>query len=147
MRAFDENRFVLYFQRVMPIAAASADQPYREVLVRMIDEKGGLVPPMAFIPAAERYGVMSTIDHWVTKTAFEWLADHASEEGLAINLSSQSLGDEGFLSFLMEQFRLTRASPHRVCFEITETVAIAQLEPRHLFYRQAACLGLPFRPG
>lgn len=144
MRAFDENRFVLYYQRVLPIATTSANQPYREVLVRMIDEKGNLIPPMAFIPAAERYGVMSTIDHWVTKTAFEWLAGHSSEEGLAINLSSQSLGDEGFLGFVMEQFRLTRVSPRRICFEITETVAIANWNRATLFIAKLRALGCRF---
>src|SRR4030067_3574262 len=91
----------------------------------MIDEKGELVPPMAFIPAAERYGVMSTVDRWVVRTAFAWLAGHPSDERLAINLSSQSLGDEDFLKFVMEQFRTTRLSPRRICFEITEPAAIA----------------------
>ncbi|MHB8621772.1 MAG: EAL domain-containing protein [Sulfuricaulis sp.] len=144
MRAFDENRFVLYFQRVLPIATASADQPYREVLVRMIDEKGDLVPPMAFIPAAERYGVMNTIDHWVTKTALEWLAAHDSEEGLAINLSGQSLGDEGFLNFVIEQFRLKHISPRRICFEITETVAIANWKRATQFIAKLRALGCRF---
>ncbi|MHB8743599.1 MAG: EAL domain-containing protein [Sulfuricaulis sp.] len=144
MRAFDEKRFVLYFQRVLPIATASADRPYREVLVRMIDEKGELIPPMAFIPAAERYGVMNTIDHWVTKTALEWLAAHDSEEGLAINLSGQSLGDEGFLNFVIEQFRLRHISPRRICFEITETVAIANWKRATHFIAKLRALGCRF---
>jgi EAL domain-containing protein (putative c-di-GMP-specific phosphodiesterase class I) len=125
MRAFDENRFVLYYQRVVPLAATADDYQCREVLVRMRAENGELIPPMAFIPAAERYGMMSTVDRWVVKTAFAWLAGHPSGERLAINLSSQSLGDEDFLNFVMEQFRTTRLSPRRICFEITETAAIA----------------------
>lgn len=125
MRAFDENRFTLYFQRILPIGTTATNQPYREVLVRMRGEQGELVLPMAFIPAAERYGVMNTVDRWVVSTAFHWLANHPTEEGLAINLSSQSLGNEDFLDFVMEQFRLARLSPHRICFEITETAAIA----------------------
>ncbi len=144
MRAFDENRFVLYFQRVVALAGASVDMPCREVLVRMLDEKGGLVPPMAFIPAAERYGVMSTVDRWVVKTAFDWLAGHPFEEGLSINLSGQSLGDESFLNFVEEQLRITRISPRRLCFEITETAAIANWNRATRFIAALRVLGCRF---
>lgn len=144
MRAFDENRFVLYFQRVVPLAGTSADMPYREVLVRMIDEKGQLVPPMAFIPAAERYGVMNTVDRWVVKTAFDWLAEHPADEGLSINLSGQSLGDDGFLNFVEEQLRATRLSPRRLCFEITETAAIANWNRATHFIAALRVLGCRF---
>ncbi|MCR4331720.1 MAG: EAL domain-containing protein, partial [Sulfuricaulis sp.] len=144
MQAFDENRFVLYFQRVIPLTVSSGTPPYREVLVRMIDEKGELVPPMAFIPAAERYGVMSTVDRWVVKTAFEWLASHPREEGLAVNLSSQSLSDEGFLDFVMGQFHAVRLSPRRICFEITETAAIANWKRATLFIAALRSLGCCF---
>ena len=144
MQAFDENRFVLYFQRVIPLTVSSGTPPYREVLVRMIDEKGELVPPMAFIPAAERYGVMSTVDRWVVKTAFEWLADHPREEGLAVNLSSQSLSDDGFLDFVMGQFHAVRLSPRRICFEITETAAIANWKRATQFIAALRTLGCCF---
>ncbi|MCR4301046.1 MAG: EAL domain-containing protein [Sulfuricaulis sp.] len=143
MHAFDENRFVLYFQSVMPLSA-TGDFSYREVLVRMLDEKGELVPPMAFIPAAERYGVMSTVDRWVVKTAFAWLARHPSEERLAINISSQSLGDEDFLNYVMEQFRATRLSPRRICFEISETAAIANRNRATHFITALRALGCRF---
>ena len=144
MQAFDENRFVLYFQRVIPLTVSSGTPPYREVLVRMIGEKGELVPPMAFIPAAERYGVMSTVDRWVVKTAFEWLADHPREEGLAVNLSSQSLSDDGFLDFVMGQFHAVRLSPRRICFEITETAAIANWKRATQFIAALRSLGCCF---
>jgi EAL domain-containing protein (putative c-di-GMP-specific phosphodiesterase class I) len=143
MHAFDENRFVLYFQNVMPLTATD-DHAYREVLVRMLDENGELVPPMAFIPAAERYGVMSTVDRWVVQTALGWLARHQSEEHLAINISSQSLGDEDFLKFVMEQFRATRLSPRRICFEITETAAIANWNRAIHFISALRTLGCRF---
>ncbi|MBI3778404.1 MAG: EAL domain-containing protein [Gammaproteobacteria bacterium] len=144
MRAFDENRFVLYFQRVIPLTASAGSHPYREVLVRMRDEKGELVPPMAFIPAAERYGVMSMVDRWVVKSAFEWLADHPAEESLAVNLSSQSLGDDGFLDFVMEQFHMAGLSPRRICFEITETAAIANWNRATQFIAALRALGCCF---
>ena len=144
MQAFDENRFMLYFQRVIPLADTALASPYREVLVRMIDEQGELVPPMAFIPAAERYGVMSTVDRWVVKTAFEWLANHPREEGLAVNLSSQSLSDDGFLDFVMEQFHAVHLSPRRICFEITETAAIANWKRATEFITALRSLGCCF---
>jgi diguanylate cyclase (GGDEF)-like protein/PAS domain S-box-containing protein len=144
MRAFDENRFMLYFQRVMPLSAESADQPYREVVVRMRGENGELVLPMAFIPAAERYGVMGAIDRWVVATAFEWLRDHPADEGLAVNLSSHSLGDEGFLDFVMERFRDARLSPRRICFEITETAAIANWNRASRFLSALKTMGCRF---
>ena len=143
MHAFDENRFVLYFQSVIPLSATD-DCSYREVLVRMVDEKGELVPPMAFIPAAERYGVMSTVDRWVVKTAFAWLAQHPSEERMAINVSSQSLGDEDFLNYVIGQFRSKRLSPRRICFEITETAAIANLNRATHFIAALRTLGCRF---
>ncbi len=143
MRAFDENRFVLYFQRVVPLSVTD-DYSCREVLVRMREENGELVPPMAFIPAAERYGVMSTVDRWVVRTAFAWLAGHPAEERLAINLSSQSLGDGDFLNFVMEQFRATRLSPRRICFEITETAAIANWNRVTHFIAALRALGCRF---
>ena len=143
MRAFDENRFVLYFQRVVPLSVTD-DYSCREVLVRMREENGELVPPMAFIPAAERYGVMSTVDRWVVRTAFAWLAGHPAGERLAINLSSQSLGDDDFLNFVMEQFRTTRLSPRRICFEITETAAIANWNRVTHFIAALRALGCRF---
>lgn len=144
MHAFDENRFVLYFQNVIPLSVTADDRSYREVLVRMLDEKGELVPPMAFIPAAERYGVMSSVDRWVVKTAFAWLSSHPSEERLAVNVSSQSLGDEDFLNFVMEQFRVKRLSPHRICFEITEIAAIANWNRATHFITALRTLGCRF---
>ena len=144
MRAFDENRFMLYFQRVVPLADTGADQPYREVLVRMRGENGELVLPMAFIPAAERYNVMGAIDSWVVTTAFEWLSKHPADEGLAINLSSHSLGDEGFLDFVIDRFRHARLSPRRVCFEITETAAIANWNRASKFLLALKTMGCRF---
>jgi len=129
---------------VIPLTPAGADQPYREVVVRMRGENGELVLPMAFIPAAERYGVLGAIDRWVVGTAFEWLSHHPAEEGLAINLSSHSLGDEGFLDFVMERFRDTRLSPRRVCFEITETAAIANWNRASHFLAALKTMGCRF---
>ena len=124
-QAFDDNRFRLYFQRIQPLGGGADGEDYCELLVRMLDESGAVIPPMAFIPAAERYGIMSEIDRWVVRHAFDWLARHPAVPGFSINLSGQSIGNEHFLDFVMEQFRLSALDPAKLCFEITETVAIA----------------------
>jgi diguanylate cyclase (GGDEF)-like protein/PAS domain S-box-containing protein len=128
-RAFDEDRFCLYCQEIVPTKADEKGAKY-EILVRLRDEQGQLVPPMAFIPAAERYHLMTEIDRWVIRKTFESLCDHLTGEDISscsINLSGQSLGDPKFLEFVVDQFACFRVDAHRVCFEITETAAIANL--------------------
>jgi diguanylate cyclase (GGDEF)-like protein/PAS domain S-box-containing protein len=132
-RALAEERFCLYFQRIMPLTPA-VGQVHGEVLLRMVDEQGQLVPPAAFIPAAERYKLMPAIDRWVIRTAIAIMAQKlrgvaggTSCMGISINLSGQSLCDEQLLEFITEQFQQSGVEAERVCFEITETAVIANL--------------------
>ena len=125
IRATLENdRFCLHLQTIAPLRGGRA---HAEVLVRMLDEQGGLVPPMAFIPAAERYDLMPLLDRWVIRHAFEALAQQPPGTSWAINLSGASVCDEGLLEFVLEQQRITGVALEDVCFEITETVAVANL--------------------
>src|SRR5690606_31872184 len=117
-RAFDEDRLLLYIQRVFPLQKGMPEPSYHEVLVRMVQPDGEAVLPMAFIPAAERYGLMSTIDRWVIARAFAWLYRHPKAGRLAINLSSQSLGDERLLAHVEAELAASGIDPHRICFEI-----------------------------
>jgi EAL domain-containing protein (putative c-di-GMP-specific phosphodiesterase class I) len=97
----------------------------------MIDEKNSLIPPAVFIPAAERYSMMSTLDRWVIESAFAYCARaHAKNvlDTCAINLSGRSIGEEGLLAFIQKQFELFRIPPEMICFEITETAAISNLD-------------------
>ncbi|MFN6485035.1 MULTISPECIES: EAL domain-containing protein [unclassified Nostoc] len=128
-KALTENRFCLYSQAIVAIAPTQAEEIHYEILLRLRDEKGNLVVPMAFIPAAQRYNLMPTIDRWVIKTLFKsWsLAEHNSKTVYAINLSGTTINDDQFISFLREQFLLHHIRPQSICFEITETVAIANL--------------------
>jgi diguanylate cyclase (GGDEF)-like protein len=122
--ALENDRFCLHLQTIAPLRGGRA---HAEVLVRMLDEQGGLVPPMAFIPAAERYDLMPLLDRWVIRHAFEALAQQPPGTSWAINLSGASVCDEGLLEFVLEQQRRTGVALEDVCFEITETVAVANL--------------------
>ena len=128
--ALEENRFHLYSQPIVPVAGnGNSEGLYYELLLRMEDQKGRIVGPGAFLVAAERYNLTTRLDRWVVDTAFEWLSRHPEFlERLTfcnINLSGQSLGDEEFLKFVNRQFEMTDIPPEKICFEITETVAIA----------------------
>ena len=130
-QALDEERLVLYCQHIKPLQDVHSFG-YLEILVRMLDERGVLIPPMAFIPPAERYNLMSEIDCWVIKKAFQVIADNAGRRICpdciySINLSAQSLNNEKFLSFLKRQLKVSAVNPGQICFEITETSAIANL--------------------
>ncbi|MEN8169009.1 MAG: EAL domain-containing protein [Pseudomonadota bacterium] len=128
---FEADRFRLDAQHIVPLH--ETDEPlHYEVLLRMVSEEGHVVPPMAFIPAAERYNLMPTIDRWVIRTTFAMLCDVPDGEGnvpivCSINLSGQSLADSHFLGFILEQLELSGLNPELICFEITETAAITNL--------------------
>jgi EAL domain-containing protein (putative c-di-GMP-specific phosphodiesterase class I) len=132
IRAMEENRLILYCQRIRSAQRADERDMHYEVLLRMVDETGKMVPPMAFIPAAERYNLMSTIDRRVVARTFEAAAHiHAVRRDaptmFSINLSGASLNDETLLRFISDQFALHGIPPRMICFEITETSAIANL--------------------
>ncbi|MGH8677009.1 MAG: EAL domain-containing protein, partial [Burkholderiales bacterium] len=148
-KALEEDRFVLYSQYIAPIKRSRTHGTHCELLVRMLDEKGDLVPPMAFIPAAERYGLMPAIDRWVIRTAFATLSRRHAEGGelidvCAINLSGASIGDERFHDFIGEQFQRFGVQPQSICFEITETAAIANLDRATKFIKDLKSLGCLF---
>jgi len=131
-KALDEDRFRLYHQIIKPLDVGNSEPPLSELFIRLIDEEGKLVYPGAFIPAAERYGLIPAIDRWVLRTALRQLANGrdpliAHDSRFAINLSGLSLGAEGFLDYVVEELDKTRFSPDRILFEITETAAIANL--------------------
>jgi diguanylate cyclase (GGDEF)-like protein/PAS domain S-box-containing protein len=126
--ALEEDRLRLFFQEIARVNGDGHMPRHIEVLLRMEDEQGKLVPPNAFLPAAERYNLMPTLDRWVIANAFDWYRDHG-EDGLvcAINLSGTSLNDVGLRHFIGEQFQRAGIRPEAICFEITETAAVANL--------------------
>ncbi len=145
--ALEENRFELFRQTIQPLQADEEGAHY-EILLRMRDENGGIISPGLFIEAAERYGITPSIDRWVIRTAFRWLVSEADErERLAlcsINLSGQSLGDEKFLPFVVDQFQMSGIDATKICFEITETAAIASYSQANRFINALKELGCKF---
>jgi diguanylate cyclase (GGDEF)-like protein len=131
-KALEEQRLELFFQPIVPIGQNRDRRGHYELLLRMRDEKGGLIAPNAFIPAAERYNMMPTLDRWVISEALRELADCGGGDRddsytLAINLSGTSLNDDAFLNFVLAELGRYRLVPGAICFEITETAAISNL--------------------
>ena len=145
--ALEENRFELFRQTIQPLQVEEPGAHY-EILLRMRDENGGIISPGLFIEAAERYGITPSIDRWVIRSAFRWLVSEADErERLAlcsINLSGQSLGDEKFLPFVVDQFQMSGLDATKICFEITETAAIASYSQANRFINALKELGCKF---
>ncbi|AUI67932.1 EAL domain-containing protein [Beggiatoa leptomitoformis] len=147
-QAFKENRFRLYHQPIVPIQANHVEKTHYEVLVRMLDEEGKIIPPGIFLPAAERYNQMVRLDRWIIRTLFEHLTSHPEEldalEICSVNLSGLSIGDRNFTGFIVEQFESFGMPTHKVCFEITETAAITNIKEASKFIRYFKEMGCRF---
>ena len=130
----EQNRFRLFFQNIEHLGRQPGEKGkiHGEVLLRIMDEDMKLIGPGAFIPSAERYNMMPMIDRWVVKNTLELLSGNLETvinvlDRCCINLSGQSLSDERFKKFLIEEIKNTRVPPQLLCFEITETAVIANL--------------------
>lgn len=144
-QSLDEDRFVLYAQRIEPLMNVSAGL-HAEVLIRMLDDDGSLIPPSAFLPAAERFHMATRIDRWVLKRAVQHIQDLpelAELDTLCINLSGQSVGDRAFHRHAIDA--LSEAGSEvcqRICLEITETAAVTNMTDAALFIEQVRTLGV-----
>ena len=141
--ALDENRFELHAQPIVPASGKEA-VPYFELLIRMRNRTGELVPPSTFIPAAESYGMMQAIDRWVVRNALAAYAP-AFEAGrtmrFAINVSAESLSDPTFWEFVHKQFQTSGVPPSAITFEVTESGMIQNLDTAANFLKQAKMAG------
>jgi diguanylate cyclase len=144
-QALDEDRFELYFQRIEPIAPQSCGM-HAEVLLRLREADGTLVPPGAFLPAAERFHLATRIDRWVLKHVTQWAQNHAADQAvelLSVNLSGQSSGDCAFHRHVLDVLAALPAQIVRLlCFEITETAAVTNLAEAAAFVQQVRNLGV-----
>ncbi len=145
--ALKENRFHLYHQPIVPTFTEDHG-PAMEVLVRLQDESGHDVPPSEFVRAAERYRLMGLVDRWVVQTTLTALGrgaiDIPKERSIAINISGQTLGDMQFLEFVVECLDNTGVSPAQVCFEITESAVVANLDHARRFVGVLHGMGCQF---
>ena len=129
--ALENDYFQLYFQPIVALANNKKDFEHYEVLVRMETEQGDIITPDAFLPVAEKHNLTARIDRWVIDKLFNLLAG-LPEQGksmslYSINLSGNSLEDSELLEFINQQFENSLIPPEKICFEITETVLIANL--------------------
>ncbi len=147
--AVEDNRLELYYQPIIGIGEGrNAARGHYELLLRMRDEDGELVSPDQFIPAAERYNLMSTLDRWVIHTALSELADRSdgseARYTIAINLSGTSLSEDRFLDFVIKELESQNLPNGAICFEITETAAISNLSRVVHFMQTLKKLGCKF---
>ncbi len=129
--ALQEDRFKIYCQPIVALSPQNKESLHYELLIRLTDPKGDLIMPASFIPAAERYGLMTSLDRWMISTAFHSYNDIFGKESgvqIAINLSGNSLNDDSLLDFIKDEIAKTEIEPSNVCFEITETAAISNLD-------------------
>ena len=148
LKALEEKRVIIFSQK---IGATAAGQTYahHEILVRLIDDHGTIIPPGEFIPAAERYNLMTRLDLAIMDRSFaalssSYFSDLGKDGFISINLSGQSLSKEDFLvrtKYLMMQYRI---NPKQVCFEITESAAVDNQALVKQFMMEMKRLGVKF---
>ena len=145
--AIDDDDFILYGQPIFDISGRTHQCRHVEVLLRMVEGRGSdserLIPPNAFIPAAERYHIMPAVDRWVIRKTLGWLSETEQDSGITytINLSGQSLSDKDMFNFISKQISDSGADPKRICFEITESAVIANMNTAQQFVKALRDLG------
>lgn len=141
--AIDENRLQLYFQKIKCLNGDKTPEHW-EVLLRLIDEQGDIVPPGAFLPSAERYGLMLNIDQWVLKRVLSELSKYENIPEVSVNLSGTSLVDARFLEYASGLVENNPCLAKKICFEITETAAIINFAAAQEFMRAMKRFGCLF---
>lgn len=140
-------RFCLFAQLIEGLGKNHLER-HAEILVRYRDESNTIVPPGAFLPAAERYGVMVKLDRYIVESTLRYLSDNPELlkeiDTFCINLSGQSIADEEFLNFVITQLAENSTLAKHICFEITETAAISDLDSANDFILQVKKFGCRF---
>ncbi len=132
-RAMEQDRFQLLCQPVVAAArdGETTDYEYYEMLLRLEDESGALIPPVTFVPAAERYNLMPQIDRWVVHATLNALQSANAGSGhwkFAVNISGQSLCDDRFPDFVIDELKSSGVAPGCLCFEISEAAIMENPE-------------------
>ncbi len=146
-RALEEDRFVLFSQPIVPLGVNGEPAQHAELTLRLCNDDGNLILPGAFIPAAERYSLMPQLDRWVVRNAFAYVAGRIASARTPdpgkcfVNLSGATLSDEAFADYVKTQLQRYQVPPQTICFEITETAAIANLSSALEFIGEVKRLG------
>ncbi len=150
-KALEEHQFELFYQPIEPIEQKSVESKKCEVLIRMKDGNNGHIPPNDFLPAAERYKLMPAIDRWVINNAFlnhKLLSDRIGKENnnymFSVNLSPDFLAEDDSLDFIIFKFKEYKIDPKQICFEITETTAIGNMQAATDFIHKLKDIGCLF---
>ncbi len=146
MKGFTEDRFCLFVQ---PIISMDGDDknPHYEVLIRYRSPDGTIVAPAEFLPSAERYNLIEKIDCWVVTRIIQWIKDNEdAAKGImfSINLSGRSIGSQTFHNFLKESLQASNFKKNTLCFEITETAVVRNIERSIEFIKSIKKLGVQF---
>jgi diguanylate cyclase (GGDEF)-like protein/PAS domain S-box-containing protein len=146
--AIKDERFTLYYQPIVAAYGSDTDGPSMEIFLRMLDETGQEIAPGEFVPSAERFRLMASVDRWVVQTTLQALSRNAfqlaRDRSVAINISGQTLGDPQFLEFVVELLDSTGVGPEQVCFEISESAVIGNLEHARRFIGVLHGMGCKF---
>jgi diguanylate cyclase (GGDEF)-like protein len=148
--AFEERRFRLFYQLIQPLGPEPESREMLcELFLRMLDRNGQLIEPAAFVAAAERYHLATSLDRWVVEKALGAVAEAQRQPSerpvlFAINLSGQSLCDPSFLAFVQDELARRAVEIRRVAFEITETAAISKLDSAMRFINTLKARGCRF---
>ena len=146
--ALHEDKFELAIQPIIAMSGGVESGPSAEVLIRLPDGRGRTADTAEFLRPAERYQLMPQIDRWVVKAALTAISGGeikiASGRSCALNLSGQTLGDESFLSFVVEALDRTGVAPSGICFEVTETAILSNVQHAQRFIEVLHGIGCEF---
>jgi diguanylate cyclase (GGDEF)-like protein/PAS domain S-box-containing protein len=143
--ALDEDRFTLYAQPIVELCSGEVRQ--HELLLRMLDERGEVIPPAAFIAIAERFDLMQDIDRWVVARAIRHMGEQrraGRELVFEVNISGSSTGDPELLTLIEHELREEEVDPANLVLEVTETTAVANIPRAQQFAARLAELGCRF---
>ncbi|MDH5445801.1 MAG: EAL domain-containing protein [Gammaproteobacteria bacterium] len=143
LEGLEQNSFVLYQQSIHPITGSN--EIINELLIRMLDKNGDIILPGVFLPAAERYYLMNSIDKWVVNYAFEQISKNQLDRGIySINISGDSLSDVTMLNYVIDMLDEHAIDATKICFEITETAVAHNLSQTQKFLSTLKGLGCQF---
>lgn len=147
-KLLEEDGLEIRCQRIDPIDETPVIAPHFEILLGVNDIEGHITSPQEFIKAAEWYRRMPSVDRWVIRKVFHWMAENRNItdaiSGFAINLSGQSLNEDGFAEFILREFERAKIPCEKICFEVTETVGISNLSDATLFIERIKDVGCRF---